>query len=126
MTPEIRKAPEAGQLRERLTDSTIPEEDKLFSMKRTIRGAKAGAIFGLGVVGIGLVFGGIFDNSNMVELVKENPVAFIKVLGIVTGGHAVWWGAIGGAVDGFRPTSRITTRFINEEISMFKGLFKGN
>jgi len=94
----------------------------LFSVKRVLRGAKGGAKFGLGVVGVGLAFGGIVDGGRMIELVANDPLGVIEELGIVAGYHAVGWGAIGAAIDSFKPTSKFTTRFINDEIKMFKGI----
>lgn len=105
-----------------LGGAPIPDEQKLFSAKRALRGAKGGVKFGLGVVGTTLVIGGIVDGGKIIELVANDPLGAIEGVGIVAGYHAAAWGAIGAAIDSFRPTSKITTRFINDEIKMFRDI----
>ncbi|MBI2338590.1 hypothetical protein HYU95_05415 [Candidatus Daviesbacteria bacterium] len=105
-----------------LGGAPIPEEQKLFSTKRALRGARGGAKFGLGAAGVTLVFGGIVDGSKFIELATNDPVGAIEVVGVVAGYLVASWGTIGAAIDSFRPTSKITTRFINDEISGFKDI----
>ena len=112
-------------MKERLSNeffSPTLEDEKLFSFNRTLRGAKIGAICGSGLILAGTAVASLII-PDFTSKYFENPLEVVKVVSLVTAYHGIAWGVVGATIDTFRPTSRLATTFMTNDIKTFKSIF---
>lgn len=99
--------------------SKPPEDEKLFSWERAKRGAKIGALIGGGLSLATVALIGLTSSEKAKNLLEDpNSIA------VATAIFAGYFGLVGAVIDGFRPTSRMVKREIEELIEMKDGIVK--
>lgn len=100
------------------------EDLALFSKRRAIRGSEIGAVGGVAspIVLVGAAV--LVDPAALaetVQLIYQHPTEHLQFLGL----HTACWSAVGAAIDGFRPTSKLVQRWVERQIETFK-IIKGD
>ncbi len=99
-----------------------PSEDaKVFSKERAKRGAKTGAMLGGALIAGGLVLGAISEPGQM----AEGLVLHTSEIAEVTGLCVAYSASIGAVIDGFKPTSRLFSRYIIDHVENFRSMKRG-
>lgn len=103
-----------------------PSEDPtLFSFNRARRGARLGAITGLGTATALMTLTSISFAVGNPEYVVNNPTEMLLRWGVIEVGLTLPLALAGALIDGFKPSSRIIERRINREINTLRDMKNG-